>query len=533
MADFPPSELGDYALIEVLHETEDTLTFVAKQRTIDRTVALVLLKPHRCADPAAVATFQEDVKAKARVTHPRIAAVFESSEQDGHVFYTREMVAGQDIVSLRAQGNRYEMTMVWDLLKAVCDSFLYYEKNQLGYRAFQAEGLVLIHEEPYLANLATSNLTEASVFGDSLVAIRESFWRLFRAEDTHLPDVRQFFARMDPNHKHVFKDWQELLRACNVAAQVTSTETPEVQTGPALKAASGLAQVETKEMRELSLAATQAKSRLLGVLIMLLLALAVGIGWWWLHSRQPLTPAANPMVNIPGGGFVFGKGETRELDDFVLSQYEITIAQYAKFLAELKGTSVYNHVNQPKQKKGHQPKDWSNFYAAALARGIYKGQAIDINCPIVGVDWWDAYAYARWRGGRLPTEEEWERAARGIKGFDFPWGADPDPIKSNTGGDYDPNPGAGGEDDGFSAWGSVDQLGDDISPEGLIGMGGNVSEWTATLEADPNEPGAVTAVVKGASFMTKEIVDLTHRSMHSLSKASMSRGFRIAADAVR
>ena len=81
MADFPPSELGDYALIEVLHETEDTLTFVAKQRSIDRTVALVLLKPHRCADPAAVATFQEDVKAKARVTHPRIARPTQRRQQ--------------------------------------------------------------------------------------------------------------------------------------------------------------------------------------------------------------------------------------------------------------------------------------------------------------------------------------------------------------------------------------------------------------------------------------------------------------------
>ena len=530
MADFPPSELGDYALIEVLHETEDTLTFVAKQRSIDRTVALVLLKPHRCEDPAAVATFQEDVKAKARVTHPRIAAVFESGEQDGHVFYTREVVAGRDIVSLRAEGNRYEMPMVWILLKAVCDTFLYYEKNQLGYRAFQAEGLVLLHEEPYLANLATSDATETSAFSDSLMVIRESFWRLFRAEDTHLPDVRQFFARMDPNHKHVFKEWQELLRACNVAAQVTSTEAPNV---PSMTAGGGLAEIEAKEMREVSLAATQAKSRLMGVLIVLMLAVAAGIGWWWLRTRQPLTPVANPMVNVPGGGFVFGQGEKRELDDFVLSQYEITIAQYAKFLAAVQGTSVYDHIDQPKTKPGHAPKDWSNYYAAAIARGVYKAQAIDINCPIVGVDWWDAYAYARWRGGRLPTEEEWERAARGAKGFDFPWGSDPDPSKSNTGGDYDPNPGAGGEDDGFNAWGGVDQLGDDVSSEGLIGMAGNVSEWTATLMADPKEPGAETAVVKGASFMTKEIVDLTHRSTQSPNKASMSRGFRIAADALR
>lgn len=537
MAYSPPSELGDYTLEEVLHETEDTQTFVAKQRSVDRTVALVLLKPHRCEDPAAVAAFQEDIRAKAKVTHPRITAVFEASQQDGLLFYTREIVAGQDIVSLRAEGNRYELPFVWDLLKVVCDSFLYYEKNQLGYRAFQAEGLALVHDEPYLANLATAEPTSEGAFMESLGAIRESFWRLLRAEDTHQPDVRQFFARMDPAHDRVFKDWQDLQRACNIATQVTSSESssmsPASAAGALASGGGGLAEIEAREFRDTALAATQAKSRLMGVLIVVFLAAAVAMAWWWFQSRRPLTPVSNPMLSVAAGTVVLGTGESREVDDFVLSKYEITIAQYAEFLAKSKGSKLYDHADQSATKSGHAPAEWAAYYAAALARGVFKGQPLTINCPVAGVDWWDAYAYARWRGGRLPTEEEWERAARGPEGFAYPWGNDPGPSKANMGDDYDASAGQGGGTDGFNAWGSVDELGDDVSADGLVGMAGNVSEWTATLVADPNEPGAESAIVKGASFVSKENPDLKQRTALSRGQVSMSRGFRIAADALR
>ena len=70
---------------------------------------------------------------------------------------------------------------------------------------------------------------------------------------------------------------------------------------------------------------------------------------------------------------------------------------------------------------------------------------MSLNSPIMMVTWWDAYAYAKWKGRELPTELEWERAARGTRGLAFPWGEEPDAKQANTNSDYDPrNPGQEG-----------------------------------------------------------------------------------------
>ena len=144
------------------------------------------------------------------------------------------------------------------------------------------------------------------------------------------------------------------------------------------------------------------------------------------------------MLRIPAGEFIFLDGEIRSIPKaFWIDKYEVTIAQYAEFLAELRNnpTSEYDHPDQAANspdKVDHVPDDWDTYYGAAKLGRTYSGAPIDLNCPVMLLDWWDAHAYAAWKGHRLPTEEEWCKAARGTEGNIYPWGNEIDFSRFNS-----------------------------------------------------------------------------------------------------
>jgi len=144
--------------------------------------------------------------------------------------------------------------------------------------------------------------------------------------------------------------------------------------------------------------------------------------------RATITPfVANPddtseMVTIPGGFYIRGDSGAAPgsdtfpalitfVDEFEIDRYEVSNAEYRKFVeyVESTGDSSMEHPEAPPL-KNHRPAGWevSDLSGDTL--------------PVVGVDWFDAYAYAKWKGKRLPTEAEWEKAARGIQTNLYPWG---------------------------------------------------------------------------------------------------------------
>ncbi len=187
--------------------------------------------------------------------------------------------------------------------------------------------------------------------------------------------------------------------------------------------------------------------------------------------------APKGMAYVPGGEFIMGSesGDGFErpphrasVKPFFIDQYEVTCAEYARFI----------------EQTGHAPPP--GWVGGQYPQGAGRR-------PVTGVTWDDASAYAKWSNKRLPTEEEWEFAARGADGRIYPWGKEWQAGMANVGG-------AGG--------GTLADVGafKGASPFGVYDMVGNAWEWTADdLRPYPGAkweyvPQGALKVIRGGSW---------------------------------
>jgi hypothetical protein len=146
--------------------------------------------------------------------------------------------------------------------------------------------------------------------------------------------------------------------------------------------------------------------------------------------------------------------------DYYIDIYPVTNQQYNKF---------YKAGGYAKQKYW-SPEGLKWKKAEKLTQPAFWGDAKwnQPDHPVVGVSYYEAEAYAKWAGKRLPTEQEWEKAARGTDGLFYPWGYDFDEEKCNS------------KESGVRATTPVTKYVNGISPYGCYDMAGNVWEWTSS-----------------------------------------------------
>ncbi|MGH9341913.1 MAG: formylglycine-generating enzyme family protein [Acidobacteriota bacterium] len=285
---------------------------------------------------------------------------------------------------------------------------------------------------------------------------------------------------------------------------------------------------------------------------------------WTSDSSAPVEVSTEEMVWIPGGTFWMGS-ETGQSDErpvhqvtvegFWMDRTEVTNAQFARFAEETGYVTTAERKPDPKDFPG-VPADnlvagsvvfspppgevpLENHYAWwSYAPGAHwrRPQGPDSSIegledhPVVHVSWDDAMAYAKWAGKRLPTEAEWEYAARG--GLDrqpYAWGEERVPD-----GEWKANiwqgrfPGQNTTADGFQGTAPVASF----APNGygLYDMAGNVWEWCADwylpdyyaqspagnppgpdTSFDPNEPGVWKRVQRGGSYLCSDLYCIGYR----------------------
>jgi len=511
------TRLGDYKLLRVIQEDKDFAIYEAEQTSIGRKVALkTLFRKHR-KDINWVQAFVDEAAARASVNHPVISLVYECDQELGVNFYTLELVDAPSLSDLARRRAALADDILWDVLDSCSNALVYLRDNGMQHRLISAQTILLLKEkQPRIANPVKGRGTPLSPAEEKqqmqlIAAAIEPFLKKGASDS-------QLFAVAD----RLGKDRIDAINSIDALEKALDNSDPKET-------------LSDKEIAAITEKETNRTAIVAGTIIGLLIVMG-GIITMLVLGNKPPVRDLEFLSRIPAGSFPYQQGNDIEVGEFFMGQYEVTISQYAAFLQALSAdprlAGKIKHQDQPAEKTSYVPEKWDLLYRAAMKGGKFFGATVDPNYPVIGVDWWDAYAYTKWRGGRLPTEQEWEKAGRGRAGNKYPWGMKLDLTKFNSGVDQseegDQAPGAV---DGFQYWSPVDAMTGDESRYGVRDLAGNVSEWTASWEAHPDSPDKKVPIKRGASGATKEGFELTARRIaESPSERNFWTGFRIASD---
>ena len=235
-------------------------------------------------------------------------------------------------------------------------------------------------------------------------------------------------------------------------------------------------------------------------------------------------------IEIPAGEFLMGSDKALDpaasddevpqhtvyLETLSISRYPITVAQYEAFVND--GGYAVDKYWTDRHGDRRQPRDYWNVPEWHIA-----------NHPVVGVTWYEAYAFTQWLSAKLgvqaalPTEAQWEKAARGAEARIFPYEGEFDPAKGNTG------------ETGIGRTTAVGIFPTGASPFGVLDMSGNVWEWCLTKWRDrynrpeDNDPRSYgERVVRGGSWVSLRFdARAVYRNRNTPYAGNSNFGFRV------
>ena len=224
-----------------------------------------------------------------------------------------------------------------------------------------------------------------------------------------------------------------------------------------------------------------------------------------------------PMVLVPAGEFTMGSDEGDDdeqpihrvvLDSFYLDTFEVTNGRFAKFVAAIQSEPPWGFADQ-------------------------ETPVVHADRPVRWVNWMEALGYCLWAGKRLPTEAEWEKAARGTDGRTYPWGNDP-PTAAHA---------VFGLTEGAETVSPIGNRNPGSSPYGVHDLAGNLYEWvtdwyddafyTQHAPSNPRGPGeGTTKVQRGGSYINSPYrLRAAFRTTGDPTEHDPHVGFRCAHDA--
>jgi len=486
--------LGDYRLIELVALKPPVRRWRAEQTSIGR---LVLIDELPEPDPAQRAGFLADIKVKAAVDHPLVASVYEAVSGENACFCAHEMLPGVSLADRLAANAPLRPIELAQILRHLAEAHLHMQQadiasavTELRHIHLDEQGLIR------LENLAVHGPRDPAQSARDIATLGHDLVPLVADAQPGATRALTLLGWMRGSDQKPPLEWDQVREvALQIEQQLTQPQTPtSLATGS----------LPTPPRRP-------AWAYIVGIPAVPVIALAIYAALKPSQNTKPQSTRPLATILIPAGRHPLPDDLTETIPAFRIAAHEVTIREYAEFLSALDNLAkdrrekTYDHKEQPADKKNHFPDDWNNLYQAAQTGNLWNTRPVSLNTPVVGVDWWDAWAYAEWRKARLPTQEEWFAALHHQC---------PEPTRLPP-----------------SGWVAVSLTTHDRTPAGILGMAGAVAEWTALPAINPSNPlGARQWVIIGGSFLIPGSNALSREWVDDRSLRRPDLGFRLVFD---
>ena len=537
--------LGKYEILEEIGHGGFATVYRARDPDLDREVAIKVLDPALMRDPSLVERFRREARAAARLRHPSIVRIHEISDAEGMLAIVMELLPGPSLAKIIEREAPLPVKRAVELLRPLAEALDYAHAQGLVHRDVKPSNALLDEQgRPVLTDFGLVKAAEES--GSSTVSLTLSQTGMtlgtpaymapeqadpdaggavdYRADlyslgviayemlaggvpfqgNTPLAVAMGHVMKAPPSPralnpalsesaeaallKMLSKDADERFASASAFVEALAgveLAATEPATAPTTPVSSEPPQLTTR--RRIGWAPVLGGAAAVVIMVGIVAGLLMGppnrgpLEEPPLGATQVRQSDGMVMVYVRSGEFTMGSpegvGDAKEhpqhpvsLDGFWIDKVEVSNDQYRQCVEEGSCTAPIAC-------------DWGE--------PAYEDPSMDDH-PVVCVSWDDAAAYCNWAGGRLPTEAEWEKAARGTGGRTYPWGDEFDGFRLNY---CDQNCALehrdGDVDDGYSRTAPVGGYPGGASPCGALDMAGNVWEWVADWYGDDTYSSSV------------------------------------------
>lgn len=487
----PPS---DYTLTQLIGEDHTSSMWLAEQISVRRNVVLEQL---RDVDSTRREDFLASVRAKAAVDHPLIASIYEAINEADFCFFAREWLPGENLAAMMQQGITMKPVQVAHILKRIAEACMHLEERGTATDTLKASNIYINSQQVMrISNLAMAGTRSENASATDMAELGHSLPALVEAGASGATRVLTLLHWMTGGVENHTMQWKDVRHYADQIEQQLAVPVTPAQAPTHLRTTA----LSGKKSPRLAI--------ILGSVTVVAAIVALMVTKRGSGKIQGKITLDGPIAIAPGMHPGPDGGNINIVRQYWLAAHEVTIGEYFEFLDSLavlsdKQRVVYDNESQPESKVGHEPEQWPEILAAARKGQQWKGRDLSVNCPVFGVDWWDAHAYCEWKKARLPSQEEWFAAMR---------------LQTEN-----PLTLLPGE------WGDVSQL--DRNGAGFLGMAGGVSEWTRKPANNPSNPlGPKLWVLIGASYAKPASGAMARQWVAERELRRDDIGFRVAYD---